>query len=171
MVTWLPTYLSAERGFSLSSMAFGAALPFVCAMAGTNFFGAAIDKLGQSHDRTAVRKWFLAPYMLSALLLLAVPAVTSPVGLVATLCAAMFLLTSATPTYASSALDIAPRYAGTVVGMQNAFANLAGVLAPVVVGYLVRYLGWSAAFFLAAAVSALGILAYLLFGKAERMAE
>lgn len=171
MVTWLPTYLSAERGFSLSSMASGAALPFVCAMVGTNFFGAAIDRLGQNHDRTLIRKWFLVPYMLSALLLLTVPAVTSPVGLVVTLCAAMFLLTSATPTYASSALDIAPRYAGTVVGMQNAFANLAGVLAPVVVGYLVQFMGWGAAFFLAAAVSALGILAYLLFGKAEQMTD
>ena len=97
--------------------------------------------------------------------------VASPVGLVATLCAAMFLLTSATPIYASSALDIAPRYAGTVVGMQNAFANLAGVLAPVVVGYLVRFMGWGAAFVVAAAVSALGILAYLLYGKAEKMAD
>ena len=83
----------AERGFSLSSMAFGAALPFVCAMAGSNFFGAAIDRLGQSQDRTLVRKWFLLPFLFSALLLLAVPVVASPVGLVATLCAAMFLLT------------------------------------------------------------------------------
>ena len=170
MVTWLPTYLSAERGFSLSSMAFGAALPFVCAMAGSNFFGAAIDRLGRTRDRTLVRKWFLLPFLFSALLLLLVPAVASPVGLVATLCAAMFLLTSVTPIYASSALDIAPRYAGTVVGMQNAFANLAGVLAPVVVGYLVRFMGWGAAFVLAAAVTALGLLAYLLFGKAEQMA-
>jgi sugar phosphate permease len=83
----------------------------------------------------------------------------------------MFLLTSATPIYASSALDIAPRYAGTVVGMQNAFANLAGVLAPVVVGYLVRFMGWGAAFVVASVVSALGILAYLLYGKAEKMAD
>ena len=171
MISWLPTYLSSERGFSLSSMAFGAAAPFLCAMAGANFFGVAMDRLSQRHDRTLVRKWFLAPYLMAALLLLAVPAITSPVGLVCTLCGAMFFVTASVPTYASSALDIAPRYAGTVVGMQSAFANLAGVLAPVVVGYLVKFLGWSSAFILAAAVAGVGIAVYLIFGKTERMED
>jgi len=171
MVTWLPTYLSTERGFSLSSMAFGSALPFACAMAGSNLFGVAIDRLSVSHDRTRVRKWFLVPYAASGLLMFTVPATASPVGLVGTLCAVMFLLTAVTPVYASSALDIAPKYAGTVVGMQNAFANLAGVLAPVVVGYMVRLLGWSSAFFLTAGVTGIGVLAYLFLGKAERMAD
>jgi sugar phosphate permease len=171
MITWLPTYLSTERGFSLSSMAFGSALPFVCAMAGSNFFGVAIDRLSIDHDRTRVRKWFLLPYAASGLLVLTVPAAESPVGLVGTLCGVMFLLTAVTPVYASSALDIAPKYAGTVVGMQNSFANLAGVLGPVVVGYMVRLLGWNSAFFLTAGVTGVGVVAYLFFGKAERMAD
>ena len=50
----------------------------------------------------------------------------------------MFLLTAGTPVYASSSLDIAPRYAGTVVGMQNSLANIAGVLLPWLIGYVVK---------------------------------
>jgi ACS family sodium-dependent inorganic phosphate cotransporter-like MFS transporter 5 len=167
MITWLPTYLSMERKFSLASMAFGAALPFLCALIGSNVFGAAIDRMSRNGDRTRVRKLFMAPYALSALTVLAVPLAPTGPAVVVVLCIAMFLLTSATPVYASSALDIVPRYAGTVVGVQNALANLAGVLAPVVIGYVVKAAGWSPAFWLTAAISVIGIGAYLLWGRCE----
>lgn len=58
----------------------------------------------------------------------------------------MALLTGATPVYASNSLEIAPRYTGTVVAIQSSMANVAGILAPVVVGYVVKGAGWAAAF-------------------------
>lgn len=171
MVTWLPTYLTMERKFALADMAVGSALPFLCALVGTNVFGALIDRLTRGRDRTRVRKLFLLPYVLSAGALLLVPLARDPVATVALLCVAMFLLTSVTPVYASSSLELAPRYAGTVVGMQSSFANLAGVLAPVIIGYLVKALGWSSAFWLTAAISGAGALAFLVFGKAEKLVD
>jgi MFS family permease len=171
MVTWLPTYLTVERKFSLMNMAVGASLPFVSALVGSNLFGSLIDRLTRGRNRTMVRKLFMLPYLLSALTLLAVPLAADPTATVGLLCIAMFLLTAATPVYASSSLDIAPRYAGTVVGMQNALANIAGVLAPVVIGYVVKSLGWSSAFWLTALVSVGGIVAYLVFGRAEKLID
>lgn len=171
MITWLPTYLADARGFSLSSMALGSALPFVCAMAGSNMFGALIDRMSKRYDRTRVRKWFLVPYACAAAVLIAVPLLPTGAAAVGALCVAMFLMTSVTPVYASSSLDIAPRYAGTVVGIQSAVANLAGVLAPVMIGYLVKSLGWSPAFWLTAGVSGTGILAFLTFGRAEKLVD
>ncbi len=171
MITWLPTYLLMARGFSLASMAFGAALPFVCALIGTNVFAAAIDWLSLGRNRTIVQKWFLAPYALSAAVLLLVPIAPGPVATVGALCVAMFLLTGVTPVYAASALQIAPRYAGTVVGIQSAIANLAGVLAPVIIGYLVKSFGWASAFWLTAAVSTCGMVVFLAFGRAEQLVE
>ena len=138
MVTWLPTYLTVERNFSLRNMAVGASLPFVSALLGSNLFGSLIDRMTRGRNRTYVRKLFMVPYVFSALTLLAVPLASSPTATVCLLCMAMFLLTAGTPVYASSSLDIAPRYAGTVVGIQNALANIAGILAPVVIGYVVR---------------------------------
>jgi len=169
MITWLPTYLMVERHFSLSHMAMGSALPFLSALIGTNLFGSMIDHLTPGRNRTRVRKLFLLPYALAAVTLLLLPSASSPLLTVLLLCIAMALMTAATPVYASSSLDIAPRYAGTVVGIQNCVANLAGILAPVVIGYVAKTQGWSMAFWLTAAVSAAGALTYLSFGKAERL--
>jgi ACS family sodium-dependent inorganic phosphate cotransporter len=171
MITWLPTYLSVGRGFQLAEMAFGASLPFVCAMAGSNLFGTAIDRFSRSHDRTRVRKWFMAPYVGAACTLLLVPTFSGGVATVLALCVAMFLMTSATPVYASSSLDMAPRYAGTVVGIQNAIANIAGVLAPVTVGYIVKIWTWDAAFWLTAFISVVGVSTYLVLGRAEKLLD
>ena len=52
MISWLPTYLLTAKGFSLSSMALGAALPYTCALLASNGFGAWIDRLSIGHDRT-----------------------------------------------------------------------------------------------------------------------
>jgi len=171
MLTWLPTYLSTARGFSLADMAFGAALPFACALAGTNVFGPLIDRLSRGRNRTGVRKWFLAPYAVSAATLFVVPLAPGPAATVSVLSVSMFFLSAVTPVYASSSLDLAPRYAGTVVGIQNAFANLAGIIAPVLIGYLVKDWGWNSAFWITALMCTAGILTYLAFGKAEKLID
>jgi MFS family permease len=171
MISWLPTYLMAARGFSLSGMAVAAALPYVSALAATNLFGSMIDRLSVGRNRTRVRKLFLLPYALSAAALLLVPLAVTPMRVVLLLCAAMALLTGATPVYASNSLDLAPRYAATVVGVQSSVANLAGIVAPVAIGYLVKSMGWNMAFGLTAAVTCAGALAFLLFGTAERQID
>ena len=114
-------------------MATGASLPFLCAWIGTNAFAQGIDRLSLRYSRTRVRKWCLVPYALAAASIFAVPAAPSATSTVATLCLAMALLTSVTPIFASSSLDLAPEVAGGLVSLQNAFANLSGILAPVVI--------------------------------------
>ena len=171
MISWLPTYLLTAKGFSLSSMALGAALPYICALLASNGFGALIDRLSVGRNRTRVRKLFLIPYALSAVALLLVPQASTPRGTVMMLCLAMAFLTAATPVYSSNSLDLAPRYAATVVGVQACIANFAGVLAPVAIGYVARSGGWSMAFALTAAITGAGILAFALMGTAERVID
>jgi len=171
MISWLPTYLMDERHFSLSSMALGSSLPFLSALLGTNLFGVLIDRMSLKHERTRVRKLFLFPYALAAATLLLLPWAASPAMTVTLLCVAMALMTGATPVYASSSLELAPRYTGSVVALQACFANLAGVLAPVVIGYVVKVSSWYLAFVLTASVSLVGILTFVFFGKAERQID
>jgi ACS family D-galactonate transporter-like MFS transporter len=171
MLSWLPTYLIVVRKFSLSSMAIGAALPYVSALVATNLFAQLIDRLSKTGDRTRVRKLFMIPYALSACALLTVALATTPIMIVLLLCIAMALLTGATPVYSSNSLDIAPRYAGTVVAVQACVANMAGIIAPVVVGYIARSWGWNFAFLLTAIISGLGIIAFLSFGTAEEVID
>jgi MFS family permease len=171
LISWLPTYLMAERHFSLTSMAIGSSLPFLSALIGTNLFGALIDRFSIGRDRTRVRKVFLLPYAMAAGAFLLVPSTTSPFITVLLLCLSMALMSSAQPVYASGSLDLAPRYAGTAVAIQNCMANFAGILVPVVTGYLVKSTGWGAAFWLTALISGTGILIYLAFGQAKKLID
>uniref|UniRef100_A0A672N342 Major facilitator superfamily (MFS) profile domain-containing protein n=1 Tax=Sinocyclocheilus grahami TaxID=75366 RepID=A0A672N342_SINGR len=66
-------------------------------------------------------------------------------------------------------IDIAPRYAGTLLGITNTFGMISGVLAPIVVGYLTRDVitGWRHVFWLSAGVSAFGAIFYVIFGTGK----
>jgi ACS family glucarate transporter-like MFS transporter len=171
IVSWLPSYLSLERHFSLANMTIGSTLPFVSALLAASSWATLIDRWSLGRDRTKVRKLFLMPFACAAVALLFVPHVSSPSGTVVLLCVAMALYTSVISIYGSGSAELAPRYAGTVVAIQNCFANLAGVLVPVIVGYGVKISGWASAFWLTAAVICIGILLFLMFGRSERLVD
>ena len=114
-----PTYLLAERHFSLSNMAVGSSLPFLSIVVGGNVFATMNDKYSQRHDRTRVRKLSLISLIMAAVALLLIPLATHPVMIVFLLCLAAGLASGAYPVIASGSLDMTPRYAGTVVGFQN----------------------------------------------------
>ena len=171
LLSWLPTYLLAERHFSLSNMAVGSSLPFLSIVLSGNLFGAMIDRYSQRYDRTRVRKLFLIPFIMAAGALMLIPMATHPVMIVFLLCLAAGLASGAYPIIASGSLDTTPRYAGSVVGFQNCVANFSGILVPVLTGYVVKVSGWPAAFWLAASVCTLGFLAYLCFGQARKLVD
>ena len=171
LATWLPTYLIAERHFSLAAMGVGAALPFLSAWIGTNLFGVLIDRCSLGRDRTRVRKYFVVVFMLTGLILIALPTVNRPPAIIGLLCLAMLLLTSATPTINTGSLEIAPRYAGTFMGLQNSFANLTGLGVPVITGYIANSFGWTPAFWVTAAAIVTGGSVYLCLGKAEKLLD
>jgi MFS transporter, ACS family, solute carrier family 17 (sodium-dependent inorganic phosphate cotransporter), other len=171
MLSWLPTYLLLERRISFANVGLVTSLPFLSALVGTNLSGPLVDRLSCGRDRTRVRKGFLLPFGLAACTLLALSFTSSPTRVILLLSLGMALYSAVTPVYSSSSLDIAPRYAGVFVGIQNTVANLAGVAAPVVIGYVVKAAGWSACFWLTAAVSSVGILSFLAFGSADKMID
>ena len=171
LATWLPTYLISVRGFSLTSMAIGSALPFLSAWVGLQLFGTLVDLSVRRYERTRVRKLFLIPFAGSALALLMVPHASGQGSIILLLCLASLLLTSISPTLNSGSLEIAPRYAGSFMGFQNTVGNLAGILVPVVVGGLAKNYGWNVTFWSALGISAGGIAVYSLFGRAEKLID
>jgi len=171
LATWLPTYLLAERKFSLSATGFSSALPFLSAWIGANFFGVLIDRCCLTRNRTHVRKYFVIPFLFTAAVLPWLSVVNSPIAIVSLLCFSMILLTSATPTINTGALELAPRYSGTFMGIQNCFANLAGVLVPVITGYVAQSFGWNWMLWLLAGVIFVGGLTYIMLGKAQKLID
>lgn len=164
LVSWLPTYLLLARHFSLVGMAIGSSLPFVAALAGTNIFAQLIDRLSLTQDRSRVQKSLLAVYALAPLFLLAACLVSQQMAIVVLLALAGLFVTAATPIYSSNSLYLAPTHVGTLVSMQNSFANCAGIIAPVTTGYLAKHFGWTSVFISVALVIVIGIAAFGQFG-------
>jgi ACS family sodium-dependent inorganic phosphate cotransporter len=69
-------------------------------------------------------------------------------------------------------LDIGPRYAGVLMGITNTVGTIPGILAPAITGFIIQFTGsWDLVFYLAAGVSAIGVLVWLLFATGERVFE
>ncbi|XP_036599795.1 probable small intestine urate exporter [Trichosurus vulpecula] len=67
-------------------------------------------------------------------------------------------------------LEIAPRYNNFLNGLSNVFALLPQILVPTVVGFLTgqdSLNGWKNIFFLSAAIILIGVIIFLIFGRAE----
>lgn len=69
-------------------------------------------------------------------------------------------------------LDISPRFAGILMAFTNCLANLAGLLAPLTAGYIIKgkptQASWRIVFFIAAFVYIICCTFYLVFGSGNR---
>ncbi|KFQ35475.1 Putative small intestine sodium-dependent phosphate transport protein, partial [Mesitornis unicolor] len=118
----------------------------------------------------AVRKLFSALGMLlPAIFLVAVPYIgcrSTAVVVLLTLALTIISMTGAGINI--NHIDIAPRYAGFLLGITNTFGIVAGIIAPTAVGLLVSQdlqAGWRNAFFLSAALNLFGLIFYVAFGS------
>jgi len=69
-------------------------------------------------------------------------------------------------------LDIGPRYAGVLMGITNTVGTIPGILAPALTGFIIQFTGsWDLVFYLAAGISGIGALVWLLFATGERVFE
>jgi predicted MFS family arabinose efflux permease len=166
LLTWLPTYLQRERGFSPMTMTIYSTLPMIATALATLAAGAWADRLiraGAPAARTR-RNVMIAGMLIAASCL--------PVATVHNHVLAMTMLTIAfigVGIYASNCWALAqclagPQSAGRWTGLQNCIGNLSGVVAPIVTGYLVQQtkLYWTA-FITSSTVLVIGVLILYFF--------
>jgi sugar phosphate permease len=157
-MAWLPTYLVKERGFEMVKMGIYASLPFLVAAIGTILGGMISDK------------WFAGrrkhPLSISLVLgaLFIYLMYSSASSELAMLYQAIsgFFLGFAAGAFWSLPLSIIPKEVmGTASGVVNVGGQLAGVVSPVAMGWLIQKTGGSfeAAFiFIVASVILSGVL-------------
>ncbi|MFB3778000.1 MAG: MFS transporter [Bryobacteraceae bacterium] len=164
LLTWLPFYLVRERHFSMDSMAKVGALAYLTSAVSTTITGWLSDRaIAAGSTPTRVRKTCTGAGLGFATVIVAVAVVPNPTA------AMVFLMLACASygMYASSHWAITqtlagPAAAGKWSGLQNFLANLAGVVAPALTGYVVDRTGqffW--AFAVAAVVVLIGACVYL----------
>ena len=171
LITWLPTYLVNERGFTMSEMAWIGAIAFCVTGVATIITGAFADHaIAAGASPTKVRK----TYAITGLsLATTVVMVTVVHGAWASMACLMFACIAygvfASCHWAIPQTLAGPLAAGKWAGLQNSFANIAGVAAPAITGIVVAKTGqffW--AFAVCSVVVFLGAAAYaFLVGPVE----
>lgn len=158
-LTWFPSYLIAERGFSFMKVGFVALIPPICAIVAELLVGHLTDTLiKKGVSVTYARKIPLCIGMLLSSVIILATFTSSPVLTVALLSLSYASVISASTGIWAIPGDVAPssRDTGKIGGIQNTFSNIAGIVAPIITGAL---FGMTGSFALPLIIS--GVLAIL----------
>jgi len=157
ILSWLPSYLVRERHFSLSSVAIWGALPYLCMAVSSLTCGILADRLiSRGGSAVRVRRGFLVTGLLLTAVCLPLVLVPRVEWAVAGLCMACLTF----GIYASNLFSLTqtlagPEASGRWTGLQNACGNLAGIVSPILTGWIVGKTGEFAFAFVAAGIACL----------------
>lgn len=141
-VTWFPIYLVKERGLNIMEAGFAAAVPALCGFVGGLAGGYGSDLiLRRTGSLDLARKTPLVAGMLLATLIIACVWAESEALVITFMALAFFGKGVASLGWAIMA-DVAPKQlAGLSGGVFNMFGNIAGIVTPIVVGFIVAATG------------------------------
>jgi len=175
LLTEVPTFLSTILQFQISENAVMSALPYLLSFLLSFPVSAAADLLMSRNiiSTTAIRKSFGTFSLLVPALAFSVLALTGcdSVMVMACLCVATGSSAWSSASTGINHMDLAPKYAGTLMGLTNGAANIMGFVAPMIVGWIVNdsvdLFHWSQVFIIASIVSYGSSFVYVAFGSAE----
>ncbi|WP_175798544.1 MFS transporter [Burkholderia ambifaria] len=162
--TWLPTFFLNGQGLNLKSTALFASGVFFAGVVGDTLGGWLCDRIYRKTGNLALSRQsvIVASFAGALVCLLPLAFVHSTAG-VALCLSGSFLCLELTigPIWAVPS-DIAPTHAGIASGMMNAGSAIAGILSPILFGYLVDRTGsWTVPFIGSVAMLLIGIVAAL----------
>jgi len=172
-VSWLPGYLVLERKMTLLQSGIASALPFWAGLLGTLGGGWLGDYLIQRGVTTTVsRKSIIGVGLTASTVLVVAAAYVEQSWLAVTLLTlSVGSLRLATGSVNSLPIDLAPPAAvGSLTSIQNFFANIGGLLAPIVTGRIVNVTGsFVLALVVAGGMALFGAISYVfIMGNVEK---
>ncbi|KAM7408379.1 hypothetical protein PAMA_002209 [Pampus argenteus] len=172
LLTLLPTYMNNILGFSIQQNGFLSALPYMGCAVFAVVSGQIADYLRETclYPTVIVRKSFSVIGMIGPAVFLVA---AGYIGCNYTLAVTFLTLSSALGGVSASGfninhLDIAPSYAGILLGITNTFATIPGMVGPVIARALTKQNTieeWQIVFYIAAAINLFGATVYTLFGR------
>ncbi len=162
-LTWFPIYLVQDRGMSILKVGFVAILPALCGLIGGIGGGAFSDwLLRRGRSLTAARKIPIITGLVCSVSMVACNYVTAEWAVIVIMSLAFFGKGIAALGWAVVA-DTSPReITGLSGGLFNTFGNIAGIVTPIAIGYILKNTGsFNGALLFVSAHAVLAMISYL----------
>lgn len=168
-LTWFPVYLTQERGVKLSDLAVAGTIPWVGGVVGFVAGGMITDRIARRTGKPVVARTMviIIGLTVTAVLFALIGLVQSTGAAVALMAGVVFALYITGAQYFAIVADIVPnKRLGGVMGFVHSIANLAGILAPVIVGSILDNTGnWATTFVLSGVICIVGAALLAIFGR------
>jgi MFS family permease len=172
--TWFTTYLIEARGLPQTEASFLTSLPLWAVVAGSPLGGVISDwLLARSGSRRISRQWLACASMAACAVLILLAFRIEHTPLAVTVIAAGSLCSAiGGPTSYAITMDMGGRHVATVFSTMNMAGNLAAVLFPLLVPYLIKWSGnWDLVFYTFAGVDAGAALCWIMFDPRGNLYE
>jgi len=143
-LTWLPTYLQAEKGLTVMTSAMYTAIPYLGAAVLVMLIGRVSDMLvGPQAAAKGGRRFVVGAVLVASSAIFLVPMLTSTWAILTVITLSLATCASAISLNLSLVNDLvrSSQDVGTAAGFITAAGNLFGLLAPIATGYLVANTG------------------------------
>jgi ACS family hexuronate transporter-like MFS transporter len=162
-LSWFPTYLATAQHLSIQNMSLVSAIPWALGFVGLASGGLVSDHVFRSTGNALfARKLVLVTSLVIAAVCVALAGVASSVGTAVTLMGiCVFSMYLSGSLYFALVLDLTEAArVGSVMGFVHFVANCAGIVAPMITGFIVQSSGgFTGAFVLAGGIAVAGALA------------
>lgn len=170
-LTWFPSYLINVQHLSVSEMSIVSMIPWSIGFIGMALGGFVSDAIFRKTGNLVFsRKIVLVVSLSIAAVAVAIAGmVKTVVPAVTAMTVAVFFMYLTASAYWTTILSVVEkRHVGGVSGFVHLVANLAGIAAPTITGFLIKWTGlYQSAFFLAGAIAVTGALFVLVFVRKE----
>lgn len=179
IMSWLPTYVENVIKVQLTGLGYAKALPYLMMFAASNFGGIAGGyltgtlRISVKWARTIINTFGLG--MSAVTIFCMYQAETKAQGLLVVTSSLSFL-GFARGGFAVNHMDIAPEYAGVIMGISNTAGTVAGIFGVAFTGYLLEVsggasaiLGWKLALGFASLLNIFGLTIFHFFSKGTKV--
>lgn len=183
LMNWLPTYFELGLKRSLQEMGSSKMIPYLNMFLFSNIGGVIADHLITRRilSVTKTRKLLnTLGFMVASFALMALPLFRTPDGVVFCSSVALGFLALGRAGFAVNHMDVAPRYAGIVMGVSNTAGTLAGIVGVDLTGRLLEAAkaaqmdltspdSWRAVFLIPGSLCIFSSIVFLLLSTGERI--
>jgi ACS family sodium-dependent inorganic phosphate cotransporter len=174
LLSWMPTFIYQRLGVDYSSVGWLTMIPHIATVIGMNFAGSTADRLiKDGMPVVRVRKLMQIIGFGSLTIGLLIVGHLETVWMAITVMA----IGSGLGAFGSAGffvnhMDIAPRHAGTLMGITNTAGAIPGIIGVYLTGFILEVTGsWVMVFSLASGVTLFGLVFFLLFAKGDKILD